>query len=92
MGVVALRRRTGLGGSLRVPRRHSGTTNIGLPTADGPVGNNCNNLVNFSKFNDPEINKDLETGRESTDPTVRKTAYEDINKEFAKQVWEAWGY
>ena len=50
------------------PRR----PNIGVPTADGTVGNNCDNLVNFSRFNDPEINKDLETGRTSTDPTVRK--------------------
>ena len=30
--------------------------------------------------------------RASDDPAVRKTAYEDINKEFAKQVWEGWGY
>jgi peptide/nickel transport system substrate-binding protein len=66
--------------------------NIGVPTADGPVGNNCDNAVNFSKFNDPEINKDLETGRTSTDPAARAAAYEDLNKEFAKQVWEAWGY
>ena len=46
--------------------------NIGMPTADGQtVGNNCDNPVNFSQFNDPEINKDLETGRTSTDPAVR---------------------
>jgi peptide/nickel transport system substrate-binding protein len=66
--------------------------NIGLPSSAGPVGNNCDNAVNFSKFNDPEINKDFETGRTSTDPAARKAAYEDMNKEFAKQVWEAWEY
>jgi peptide/nickel transport system substrate-binding protein len=66
--------------------------NIGPASADGPVGNNCDNAVNFSKFNDPEINKDLETGRATTDPTARANAYEDLNKEFAKEVWEAWGY
>jgi peptide/nickel transport system substrate-binding protein len=55
-------------------------------------GNNCDNLVNFSHFNDSEINKDLETGRENPDPAARKKAYEDLNLEFAKQVWEAWGY
>ena len=33
----------------------------------GPVGNNCDNLVNFSKFNDPVINKAFETGRTSSD-------------------------
>jgi peptide/nickel transport system substrate-binding protein len=61
--------------------------NVGV---DATVGNNCNNLVNFSKFNDPVINKAFETGRTSTDPAVRKKAYEDINKAFATQVWEAW--
>jgi peptide/nickel transport system substrate-binding protein len=66
--------------------------NIGVATASGPVGNNCDNLVNFSRFNDPVINKAYETGRTSTDPAVRKTAYETANKEFAKQVWEAWGF
>jgi peptide/nickel transport system substrate-binding protein len=66
--------------------------NIGVASSAGAVGNNCDNPVNFSRFNDPEINKDLNTGRESTNPTVRKQAYEDANKEFAKQVWSAWGY
>ena len=61
--------------------------------SDGPVGNNCDNLVNFSRFNDPVINKDLETGRTSTDPATRaKRPTKTINKEFAKQVWEAWAY
>jgi peptide/nickel transport system substrate-binding protein len=66
--------------------------NVGVTTSAGPVGNNCNNLVNFSKFNDPVINKAFETGRGSTDDAVRQKAYEDINKEFAKQVWEAWSF
>ena len=89
VGVVALRKPAGQASA------DPGSTapvakNIGPPSADGPVGNNCDNAVNFSKFNDPEINKDLETGRTSTDPAIRKAAYEDLNKEFAKQVWEAW--
>jgi peptide/nickel transport system substrate-binding protein len=66
--------------------------NVGVESTAGAVGNNCNNLVNFSKFNDPVINKAFETGRTSTDEAVRKQAYEDINKEFAKQVWEAWSF
>jgi len=65
---------------------------VGLATDLGPVGNNCDNLVNFSKFNDPVINKAFETGRTSSDPSVRQKAYEDINKEFAKQMWEAWAF
>ena len=61
----------------------------GTPPA---IGNNCDNPVNFSHFNDAEINKDLETGRENPDPQARATAYQDLNVEFAKQAWEAWGY
>jgi peptide/nickel transport system substrate-binding protein len=52
----------------------------------------CDNPVNFSHFNDPVINKALADGRASTDTAVRKTAYEDINKSFAKNLWEAWGF
>jgi len=65
---------------------------VGLTTADGAVGNNCDNLVNFSKFNDPVINKAFETGRTSTDQAVREKAYQDINREFAKQMWEGWTF
>ncbi len=57
-----------------------------------PAANACDNLVNFSKFNDAVINKNLDDGRTTTDPTARKTAYENINKEFAAQLWELWGY
>ena len=87
MGVVALHR-SGRGGRLA----GSAVDRTSAPTiADGTVGNNCDNPVNFSRFNDPMINKDFETGRTSTDPAVRKTAYEDINKEFAKQLWDGVG-
>ena len=90
VGVVALQQAPGQASA--DPGRRTEAKNIGPASADGPVGNNCDNAVNFSKFNDPEINKDFETGRTSTDPAVRKQAYEDMNKEFAKQVWEAWAY
>jgi peptide/nickel transport system substrate-binding protein len=62
--------------------------------APPPAGQlqNCDNPVNFSSFNDAVINKALDTGRASTDEATRKTAYEDVNKQFAKQVWEAWGF
>jgi peptide/nickel transport system substrate-binding protein len=74
------------------PKAQSATeTHIAEP---GPPanGNNCDNPVNFSRFNDAQINKDLETGRENPDPAARKAAYQDLNKEFARQFWEAWGY
>jgi peptide/nickel transport system substrate-binding protein len=56
------------------------------------TGNNCDNPVNFSGFNDSVINKDLETGRSNPDTTARSNAYKDLNVEFTKQLWEAWGY
>ena len=74
------------------PADAAGTTHAGTGDATHETGNNCENLVNFSKFNDAIINKNFETARYSNDPTVRKNAYEAINKEFAKQIWEAWGY
>jgi len=55
-------------------------------------GNNCDNPVNFSAFNDSIINKDLETGRSNPDEATRAKAYKDLNVEFSKQYWEAWGY
>jgi peptide/nickel transport system substrate-binding protein len=66
--------------------------NLGVASSEGKVGNNCDNPVNFTRYNDPQISKDLNTGRTSTDPAVRKQAYEDLNREFAKQLWSAWAY
>ena len=72
---------------------------IGDPTAadiatPGPPknGNNCDNPVNFGGFNDSIINSSLETGRSNPSPDARKAAYEALNKEFATQYWNAWGY
>ena len=73
------------------PANQMGATN----TANGPAtqfGNNCDNLVNFTGFNDSIINQNLEAGRETADLKARETAYNAINQEFAKQVWSAWGY
>jgi len=74
------------------PAPKNGEKYLGVATAMGPVGDNCDNLVNFSRFNDPVINHDLDVGRTSDVLSVRQAAYEDLNKEFAKQVWEGWGY
>jgi peptide/nickel transport system substrate-binding protein len=51
----------------------------------------CDNLVNFSAFNDADINKYLEEGRATGDEAARTTAYENLNKAFAKNLWEIWG-
>jgi len=72
----------------KTPASQKNIATVAPPAA----GNNCDNLVNFSHFNDQKINQDLDTGRSSNDPTTRKNAYEDLNKEFARQYWEAWGY
>ena len=50
----------------------------------------CDNLVNFGGFNDPVINSDLEKGRVETDPQKRTALYEDLNRQFAKQLYNIW--
>jgi peptide/nickel transport system substrate-binding protein len=50
----------------------------------------CDNLVNFGGFNDPTISSDLEKGRVNTDPAQRRTAYEDVNRQFSKQLYNLW--
>jgi peptide/nickel transport system substrate-binding protein len=66
-------------------------TDIAVP-APPSNGNNCDNPVNFGRFNDSVINKALETGRSSADTDTRKQAYSDVAIEFAKQFWNGWGY
>ena len=46
--------------------------------------------VNFGRINDPEINSLLDQGRSEPDPAKRKAIYEDINREFAKEVYNLW--
>jgi peptide/nickel transport system substrate-binding protein len=50
------------------------------------------NPVNFGRINDPVIDKLLNQGRSEPDPAKRKTIYEDLNREFAKKVWDVWGW
>jgi len=57
-----------------------------------PKANVCDNPVNFSGFNDAVINKDYTDARGIDDQAKRQALYEDANKEFAKQLWELWGY
>jgi len=55
---------------------------------DPPAG--CDNLVNFGGFNDQVINSDLEKGRVEADPTKRAGFYEDLNRQFSKQLYDLW--
>ena len=50
----------------------------------------CDNPVNFGGFNDPIINSDFDKARQSDVPAERTKLYEDINREFAKQLWDLW--
>ncbi len=50
------------------------------------------NPVNFGRFNDPEIDRLLDEGRATDDPAEREQIYEDINRRFAEQLWNAWSY
>jgi peptide/nickel transport system substrate-binding protein len=55
-------------------------------------GKTCDNPVNFGGFNDPVINKAFEIARASNDQAVRRTQYETVNRQFAKMVYNGWGW
>ncbi|MEZ5204028.1 MAG: ABC transporter substrate-binding protein [Acidimicrobiales bacterium] len=48
------------------------------------------NPVNFGRFDDAVINDALDLARSEPDVDKRRAAYEEINREFAKQVWNVW--
>jgi peptide/nickel transport system substrate-binding protein len=50
------------------------------------------NPVNFGGYNDETINKLMDEGRSEPDATKRAEIYKDVNKEFAKQVWNMWSW
>ncbi|MEY2403557.1 MAG: peptide/nickel transport system substrate-binding protein [Acidimicrobiaceae bacterium] len=50
----------------------------------------CDNPVNFGAFNDPQISSDQQKGRIETDPAKRAALYEDLNRQFSKQLYNEW--
>jgi peptide/nickel transport system substrate-binding protein len=46
--------------------------------------------VNFSRIDDPEIDRLLDEGRSEPDPAVREQIYQDLNRRFGEQVWDVW--
>lgn len=48
--------------------------------------------LNFTRFDDPEINEGMRTGRESSDPAARREAYRRVLKRFAETVPYIWLY
>jgi peptide/nickel transport system substrate-binding protein len=50
------------------------------------------NPVNFGGYDDPEINRLMDEGRSEPDPEKRKQIYQDVNRQFAKEVWSLWSW
>jgi peptide/nickel transport system substrate-binding protein len=46
--------------------------------------------VNFSRFDDPQINDLLDQGRSETDPDARKQIYQDLNRRMGDQAFSIW--
>jgi peptide/nickel transport system substrate-binding protein len=57
------------------------------PNGDAP----CDNPVNFGGFNDPVINTAFDNARKAPTLAARTKLYEDINRQFAKELWNLWG-
>ncbi len=47
--------------------------------------------VNFSRIDDPEIDRLLDAGRTTAEVAERRAIYEDLNRRFAEQVYNLWG-
>jgi ABC-type transport system substrate-binding protein len=46
--------------------------------------------LNFARNKDPQIEQNLATGRTSTDPAARATAYQNVAKRFAQDIPYLW--
>jgi len=57
-----------------------------------PADKKCDNPVNFSGFNDAVINSNMADARGTDDAAKRQTSYENVSKEFAKELWSLWGF
>jgi len=50
------------------------------------------NPVNFGRFNDPEINRLLDEGRQENRSAKRRAIYEDLNRVFAEKIYAIWAW
>jgi peptide/nickel transport system substrate-binding protein len=48
------------------------------------------NPVNFGRFDDPVIDDNLDAARSNPDEDQRREAYENVNRQFAEEVWNVW--
>ena len=53
---------------------------------------NTGSLVNFGKIADPDLQALLDQGRSEADPAKRKAIYQQVNKQFSKQLFNVWAY
>jgi peptide/nickel transport system substrate-binding protein len=53
---------------------------------------NTGSPINFGQINDPQLQQLLDQGRAATTDAQRKPIYEAINRRFASQVYNLWGY
>ena len=51
-----------------------------------------NNLVNFGRINNPEIDQAMDQGRTETDEARREQLYQQVGKEFAENAYNVWGW
>ena len=58
-------------------------------TSASPIGKLA---LNFGRFQDPEIDAQLQIAITSTDDAKRKAAAEEVNRLFAKNVWNFWSW
>lgn len=49
-------------------------------------------ILNFGRFADPKMQTLLDQGRSETDPAKRTQIYQQVDKEFAAQVFNVWSY
>jgi peptide/nickel transport system substrate-binding protein len=49
-------------------------------------------ILNFGKFNDPELQQLLDQGRSETDPAKRTQIYQQVDKRFASQLYNVWSF
>lgn len=48
------------------------------------------NLVNFGRWDDSELNSLLDEGRQTADPAARRKIYQDVNRIMATKVYGLW--
>jgi peptide/nickel transport system substrate-binding protein len=51
-----------------------------------------NSPVNFNNIKDPDLDRALDDGRSTTDVNARRADYEEVQRIFARQLYNLWGF